>query len=461
MIFNRKLSMRKKLILMFFGTIIIAHLVVSTVAVHIVEKYFFDQSLNLINNTFESMEHNKLLDHYDTKANDTFGDVGYEVWKIQNNKVTYQSSLMPLPLSPNKFTLKNKDDLYSFQWKNGDDTYILSSCFNDPNNTTVIGLKINHHVEFFDTVNSWILWLTFAVSVFAVGLSIIIVNNGLLPLKKFEGYLAQVRPGNLDVRIPTDQLPVELEELGVVQNSMLNRLDEGFKRLSDFSSDISHELRTPLTNMTTQTQVVLTSEREVAEYQDVLGSNLEELDRINKMISDTLYLAQADNSLLYQSNQELNLKDEISQLVDFHNIVAEDKGLTITHEGEGCLFFDKLMFQRAINNLMSNAIRHAFPDTIISIVIKQSQETLTIAVNNIGDTISGPCLPFVFDRFYRSDKSREYDQGFGAGLGLAITKAIIEACGGTITAESMNDKTTFLIDIPNHACDKHSYVLQT
>ncbi len=96
---------------------------------------------------------------------------------------------------------------------------------------------------------------------------------------------------------------MELSELVEAQNKMLDRLQTGFNRLSEFSSDIAHELRTPLTNIMTQTQVILASSRSVEEYQDVLGSNIEELERLNKTIRDTLYLAKSENQLLHRNKE--------------------------------------------------------------------------------------------------------------------------------------------------------------
>ena len=445
---KRKLSMRWKLVLMFLSTTIVANIIVGVIALSIIETHFYNLSISHINNTFEAMYQDNTLDKYDSKSLKGFENANLKVWNVENNQVTYQSSETPLPLNASVFSLKNKEDIYSYRWLVGDDHYVASSCFISPTNTMVLGLNINNQVEFFDTVNTLIIWFTFALCVLAAIYSIVIVNNGLLPLKQFEGYLSQIRPGNLAIRIPTKQLPFELEALGEVQNSMLDRLDEGFKRLSDFSSDIAHELRTPLTNMTTQTQVIMSSDRELAEYHDTLGSNLEELERINKTINDTLYLAKADNSLLHQNDQELDLYKEIAQLVDYHNVVAEEKGLTINLKGQGTYFFDKLMLQRAINNLLSNAIRHASPETTISIIIKQTEELLTIEVSNTGDIIAEESLPYIFERFYRGDKSRKYEYGFGTGLGLAITKSIVETYSGTIKAESVNGNTKFIISVP-------------
>jgi two-component system heavy metal sensor histidine kinase CusS len=359
--------------------------------------------------------------------------------------------MVPLPSSPSAFALENRSRTYSRQWRHGDDHYLAVSFFISDSTTVVVGININHHVEFFDTISTMFFWLTVVMSVLAALYSMVIVTNGLRPLKRFEKYLTRIRPGNLNIRIPTQKLPSELEALSKVENAMLDRLDDGFNRLSDFSSDIAHELRTPLTNLTTQTQVVLASDRSVEEYRDILGSNLEELERINKTINDTLYLAKAENSLLYKNNEQLKVCEAIEQLIEYHNIVAEDKQIDIKLEGKGQLFCDKQMFQRAINNLLSNAIRHSDTYSTIKILIQPlPKKGLTVSISNTGDTIPADCLPFIFNRFYRKDTSREHDYGFGAGLGLAITKSIVETYNGTITAQSSNGKTKFEMVFPEN-----------
>ena len=449
MIFNRKPSMRKNLILMFLGITVVLQLMLGSIAQYTIKKHFLELGTNYIHESFTALNRNTAITPYKQKMIRGFERSSLKVWNIDNNKISYQNSSASLPTDPSKFVLENKGQKYSRQWIDKDDHYLAESFYINENTTVVVGININNHIEFFEAVSTMFFWFTTVMTLLAGLYSVVIVSNGLKPLKRFENYLARIRPGHLDIRIPTQKLPSELEELAIGQNNMLDRLDEGFKRLSDFSSDIAHELRTPLTNLTTQTQVVLSSDRDVAEYRDILGSNLEELERINKTINDTLYLAKAENSLLYKNNEKLKLEDVIAQLIEYHSIVAEDKELEIKMVGTGVLNCDKLMFQRAINNLLSNAVRHSTPFSTIRILIQQEpDQDLTISINNNGDTIPADCLPFIFDRFYRKDKSREHDYGFGAGLGLAITKSIIETYGGTITAESFEGKTKFEMFFP-------------
>lgn len=449
MIFNRKPSMRRNLILMFLGTTVVLQLMLGSIAQYTIKTHFYELGSSYINQRFTAINRITPVDARKQKMIRGFERSSLKVWNIKSGKISYQNSSTSLPSSLDTWVLKNENETYNHQWKDKDDHFLAVSFFISDSTTVVVGININNHVEFFEAVSTMFFWFTLVMALLAGLYSIVIVSNGLKPLKRFENYLTRIRPGHMDIRVPTKKLPIELEELSIVQNAMLDRLDDGFKRLSDFSSDIAHELRTPLTNLTTQTQVVLSSDRDVEEYRDILGSNLEELERINKTINDTLYLAKAENSLLYKNNESLEIHEVIEQLVEYHSIVAEDKELEIKMEGEGTLLCDKNMFQRAINNLLSNAVRHSTANSTIRINISQTPDKdLTISINNIGDTIPADCLPFIFDRFYRKDKSREHDYGFGAGLGLAITKSIIETYGGTITAESVEGRTKFEMFFP-------------
>ena len=446
---KNKPSMRKHLVLMFLGTSIVLHVLVGGVIQYAVQSHFYNQDYHHITEKIAVIKQANLPGRFDTKTAESFDITALKIWALENDVVTYQNSDIKLSVAAVTFLLNNTDVKQSWKWEQGGNRYLAFSFVLSAENTLVVGVNINHHVTFFKEINWVIFWAIVLALLISLIYSVFIVNRGLRPLKKLESYLEKVSPGRLDIRIPVQELPVELEALSHVSNTMLDRLDHGFQRLSDFSSDIAHELRTPLSNMTTQTQVVLSRDRKTADYQDALESNLEELERISKTINDTLYLAKSENSLLHQNNEKLDLSQEISRLVEYYNIAGEEKGVSISLVGQGELYCDKAMFERAINNLLSNAIRHASINSAIKVIIKQFTGNLTISIINYGDTIPESSLPFIFDRFYRADKSRVHTHSVGAGLGLAITRSIIEAYGGTIVAKSSNDMTEFLITFKN------------
>ncbi|PPC97759.1 MAG: two-component sensor histidine kinase, partial [Methylotenera sp.] len=216
-----------------------------------------------------------------------------------------------------------------------------------------------------------------------------------------------------------------------------------------FSSDLAHELRTPISNLMTQTQVALSKERSADEYREVLYSNLEEYERLARMIADMLFLAKADNGLIIPSSEVVDLSTEVRELFGFYEAIADEQGVNLVLAGEGTVKGDKLMLRRALSNLLSNAIRHTTYGGSVKVFINQSKsKEMSIAIENFGETIAKEYLPRLFDRFYRVDPSRQKASD-GAGLGLAITKSIIEAHQGKIQVLSLNGSTRFEITIPN------------
>jgi two-component system heavy metal sensor histidine kinase CusS len=230
---------------------------------------------------------------------------------------------------------------------------------------------------------------------------------------------------------------------------MIGRLEDSFTRLSHFSADIAHELRTPLTNLITQTQVALGKARTLDEYRELLYSNLEEQERLAKMVNDMLWLAKSDHGLLKPVQVPLDLASEVKELFDFFEALAEEKHITLSLEGHTlAVNGDRAMMRRAISNLLSNAIRHTPAGERIRIHLSTAaNDTASLSVINPGSTIPAEHLPRVFDRFYRADPSRAR-QSEGAGLGLAIVRSIVEAHGGRVEAISDQHVTTFTLYLP-------------
>ncbi|MBP9737933.1 MAG: GHKL domain-containing protein, partial [Rhodoferax sp.] len=205
--------------------------------------------------------------------------------------------------------------------------------------------------------------------------------------------------------------------------------------------------RTPVSNLMTETQVALSRERSTAEYQRILESNAEEFEHLGRMIADMLLLAKADNGLFIPNLQTLQLADEVQALFDYYDAVADEKGVKFILEGDCTLDADRLMLRRALGNLLSNAIRHATPHTAVEVIVCKTKQGIEIRIANTGDVIPEEHLERVFERFFRSDPSRQHSAD-GTGLGLAITKSIVAAHGGSIAVESSDKQTVFTILLP-------------
>lgn len=297
-----------------------------------------------------------------------------------------------------------------------------------------IALDIEHH-QIFITRFQQSLWISLVVGIVIVGiLGWIAARRGLSPIRDFVAVARVVSVSRLNERLPVDTLPNELVLLGQSFNEMLQRLEDSFRRLSDFSSDIAHELRTPVSNLMTQSHVALSQSRTVDEYQEILYSNLEEYDRLTRMIADMLFLAKADNGLIVPNRESMSLEQEADAVIEFYEPLASEKNIVIQRTGSAKLMGDRLMMRRALSNLLSNALRHTAESQTIQITIQSIEPNqISLTIDNPGEPIAEEHLPRIFDRFYRVDPSRQRNTE-GAGLGLAITKSIIESHGGGILA---------------------------
>ena len=318
-----------------------------------------------------------------------------------------------------------------------------------PPTMVAIGTDISLH-EHFKHSFQITLWLFVLLAACMSGiLGWVAARRGLAPFIAIKSKAADITAHELHARLPIDAVPVELRDLVETLNDMLARLEDSFKKLSDFSSDIAHELRTPVSNLLTQTQVMLSRERTPDEYRDVLASNIEEFERLSRMVSDMLFLAKSDNRLMIPRPEQLDLQIEVNDLCEFYEALAEEKSIVLTCSGRGHVSGDRLMLRRAISNLLSNALRHTPPGGSIAIDLDDTAESLVkLSVENSGETIPADHLPRLFDRFYRADASR-HNLAEGAGLGLAITQSIARAHGGDISVRSSAGRTKFELTLPS------------
>ncbi|KGK83631.1 heavy metal sensor histidine kinase [Pseudomonas stutzeri] len=314
--------------------------------------------------------------------------------------------------------------------------------------TLLVLLDVTVHKAFFHTFSGW-LWGALVLCAALSGLlGWALVRRGLQPLREVTQVAASVSARSLRERIPDESTPAELQQLVQAFNAMLARLEDAFVRLSNFSADIAHELRTPLSNLMTHTEVALTRARTLDQYQDNLHSNLEELQRMSRMIDDMLFLAKADNGLIVPDAKPVALEALCAQLLDYYQLSADERGVRFELSGAGTIQGDLSMLRRALSNLLSNALRYTPDGERIRVAIERGADQVTLEVSNPGATIAPEHLERLFDRFYRVDPARREGSPSNAGLGLAITRSIVQAHQGRIHCTSAQGWTSFRLEFP-------------
>ncbi|MFI8479175.1 heavy metal sensor histidine kinase [Pseudomonas sp. NPDC078700] len=340
-----------------------------------------------------------------------------------------------------------------FEWEAGGHLYRgLSADVPEENQsvaqTVLLIIDVTTHQHFFEMLQRWF-WLGLVLSaLMSAGLGYLVARTGLEPLRHVTQTARAISVRSLNDRIPLGPVPQELQELVSSFNEMLSRLDDSFTRLSNFSADIAHELRTPVSNLVTHTEVVLSQQRNIESYQENLYSNLEELNKMSRMIDDMLFLAKSDNGLIIPKQEPIELHALISKLIEYYSLLADEQCVQLNVTGHGQVLGDRLMLDRAISNLISNALRYTEPNKVISLAITSDTSRVMLTVENPGETIRQDYLNKLFDRFYRVDPARREGGASNAGLGLAITRSIVEAHKGKIWCSSRQNITTFTMEFP-------------
>lgn len=282
-------------------------------------------------------------------------------------------------------------------------------------------------------------------------LGYLVVRASLGPIRQIALQARSISAQQLDMRLNASAAPRELQILVESFNAVLDRLQESFQRLSQFSADLAHDMRTPLNNLMMQTQVALSHPRGEEEYQTLLGSNLEEYERLARMVESMLFLARADHAQIALDRQELNAREEMHRIAEYFEGVAEEKGVQceVKIVDDPVIWADPVLFRRAVNNLMANAIRYTPEGGIIELCAKPVPHGQVVSVSNPGPGIEKHQHKHIFDRFYRVDQARA-QSATSAGLGLAIVQTIMKLHGSTAEVESEpGRKTVFHLFFPD------------
>ncbi len=297
-----------------------------------------------------------------------------------------------------------------------------------------------------------VLLLGFPIALLLAGVGgYALARKALAPIDRMAIQTQKISAERLTDRLSVENPDDELGKLASVFNAMLARLQAAFDQLRRFTADASHELRTPLTAIRSVGEVALQEQKSPAEYRDVIGSMLEEVDRLTRLVESLLTLSRADAGHVQLQRMDISLLALTREASSMVEVLAEEKGQRMNIDGDAGLIVsvDRLVLRQGIINLLDNAIKYSPRNTRILVRVGfgvAGQASLDIT--DEGPGIPSEHQPYVFDRFYRVDQARTREWG-GAGLGLAITRWAVEAHGGEIDLTSKQGTgTTFHVSLP-------------
>lgn len=284
----------------------------------------------------------------------------------------------------------------------------------------------------------------------AVGGGYILVGRALAPVVRMAGSAERITLHNLNERLPLAHTGDELEQLSLALNRMIVRLGEAFEQNRRFLADASHELRTPLTALRGELENAVAQARAVPELRDKVGSALEEVDRLAKIVQTLFAISRLEAGEAQKEWARFDLAKLAAGTADQMSLLAEDKGVSVNCNVESNVTVegDAARIKQVVVNLLDNAIKYTPSGGSIQLNVLSRGGKAVMEVIDTGVGIPASALPRVFDRFFRVDEARSR-QVDGAGLGLAIVKSICAAHGGVVEVESVEKKgSRFKVELP-------------
>jgi heavy metal sensor kinase len=284
----------------------------------------------------------------------------------------------------------------------------------------------------------------------AAGAGHMLAGRALAPISRMAEHARTITAERLHERLPVDNPSDEIGGLAIVFNRTIERLEDAFDRLRRFTADASHELRTPLTALRTVGEVGLRGSRTPTEYRDIVGSMLEEADRLTRLIDSLLMLSRFDAQRVRLAPERIDLAELAAEAVAHLGVLAEEKRveLRLHRQRRAVALADRQTLRQALINVLDNAIKYSAAGEPVDITTSRTDGTCALTVADRGPGIPAEHHGLVFDRFYRVDKARTRDVE-GNGLGLAIAQWAVTANGGAITLESAEGEgSRFTIRVP-------------
>jgi heavy metal sensor kinase len=295
--------------------------------------------------------------------------------------------------------------------------------------------------------------LAFGIPVFlvaAVAGGLILVRNSLEPIRAITEKAERISSENVGQRLPVANTGDEVERLSLSLNRMIDRLQESIEQIARFSADVSHELRTPLTILRGELETMAQQRSRDAESLEMIGNSLEEIDRLARIVDQLLVISRLDAGQAGMDFHRMDLAELATSTADQMRLLADEKRITIRYSVAPAVYVngDLLRLKQVLVNLLDNAIKYTGDLGTVELIVREESGRARLGISDNGIGISPEQVPYVFDRFYRTDTARTRATG-GAGLGLSIVKAIAAAHEGRVFVSSREGSgTTVWVDLP-------------
>jgi len=292
-----------------------------------------------------------------------------------------------------------------------------------------------------------------------VTLSIVIValtggwlatHSALQPIRRLTATVRRIiRTGRTDSRVALAGTHDAIDELTVLFNAMLDRIEGLVTAMRGALDNVSHDLRTPLTRLRGTAEMALASAPDVERYREALAECVEEADRVLVMLNTLMDISEAESGAMQLTREAVALEEVVARALDLYRDVAEAKGVTLTvssPDREAIVSGDRTRLEQVAANLLDNAVKYTPPGGRVDVAVARDGSNAQLRVSDTGPGIPSSELPRIWDRLFRGDASRSER---GLGLGLSLVKAIVEAHGGTVAVESRPGRgATFTIKLP-------------
>lgn len=296
----------------------------------------------------------------------------------------------------------------------------------------------------YNQVSLWVCVLVFALSLFV---GCLLSRLAIHPIAEIQRSAQRVTASHFSERIPVPNTGDEIEHMAVLLNAMLDRLEKSYEQVKRFTSEASHELRTPLSIIRLQAEYLLENPNlDPAERESALTEQMEEVENLNKIIEDLLFLAKADAGVLPLQAEVVSLHEYFSDLSADMTLLAQDQGVRFNLKSDDTQewTFDPRRIRQLLLNLFNNALEVSAPGACVELVFERVNDELILGVIDEGKGLKEGQFERMFERFEQLDKLRESG---GNGLGLAICRSIVEQHGGVITASNREDRSGLIVEV--------------